>query len=269
MRLIQISDPHTVAPPARVSGRLDTVAALKRTVARIVEMQERAGPFSALLVTGDVTDDGAVDSYTAFREIVAPLGLPILAIAGNHDAREPMRTAFADTGLMPGTGPLDWVCDMPGLRVIGLDTLIEGQSGGKLAASSLDFLADALDAAPDGPVLVALHHPPFASGIAFMDAIGLSNPDDLAAVLRRADRDVRLVCGHIHGVQIATVGGCSVISAPATCSVFDVDFRTDAPAGFHDGVGGFLLHDWSTGFRTVEILPDPGAGPHSFNPDRP
>ena len=267
MRLIQISDPHIVAPPAFVSGRLDTRVALERTVARILDLQVKAGPFEALLITGDVTDDGAADSYAAFREIVAPLGLPLLPIPGNHDVREPMRTAFADTGLMPATGSLDWALDLPGLRVIGLDTLIEGQSGGALTASSLDFLAEALESAPDGPVLVSLHHPPFASGIAFMDAIGLSCPDDLATVLRRSGRDARLVCGHIHGVHLSMVGGCPVISAPATCSTFDVDFRADAAAGFHDAPGGFLLHEWENGFRTVEVSHAPGSGPWPFSPN--
>lgn len=192
---------------------------------------------------------------------------PLLAIPGNHDAREPMRAAFADTGPMLGTGPLGWTCDLPGLRVIGLDTLVEGQGGGRLAASSLDFLADAVERAPDCPVLVALHHPPLMSGIAFMDAIGLSNPDDPATVLRDAGRDLRLVCGPIHGTRFTAVGGCPVLSAPATCSTFDADFREGAPAGFHDGPGGFLLNGWKAGFRTVEISPAPGSGPWPFGPD--
>ena len=271
MRLIQISDPHIVArdheAPARVSGRLDTAAALERTVARIADLMGKVGPVEALLVTGDVTDDGAPDSYALFREIVAPLGLPLLAIPGNHDAREPMRAAFADTGLMPEAGPLDWVHDLPGLRVVGLDTLIEGAGAGALAASSLYFLADALETAPDCPILVALHHPPFRCGIGYMDAIGLSDASALAAILRRAARDVRLVCGHIHGVQLATIGGCPALSAPATCSTFDVDFRVDAPAGFHDAPGGFLLHDWESDFRTVEVSLNPGSGPFPFKPD--
>jgi len=207
------------------------------------------------------------ESYARFRAIIAPLGLPILAIPGNHDAREPMRAAFADTGLMPDCGPLDWVHDLPGLRVIGLDTLIEGESGGVLGAATLDFLADALDTAPDGPVLVALHHPPFASGIAFMDAIDLANMDDLGAVLGRAGRDVRIVCGHIHGVQFATIGGYPALSSPATGSTFEVDLRADTPAGFHDGPGGFLVHDWERGFRTIEVSPAPGSGPWPFLPN--
>lgn len=268
MRLIQISDSHIVArvgkAPGLVSGRLDTATALEKTVARIADLREKTGPISALLVTGDVTDDGAPESYALFREIIAPLDLPILAVPGNHDAREPMRRAFADTGLMPEAGQLDWICDLPGLRVIGLDTLVEGQGGGALDATTLYFLADALETAPDGPIVVALHHPPFRCGIGFMDAIGLSDAGALDAILQRAGRDVRLVCGHIHHTQFASVGGCPALSAPAVCSTFDIDFRADAPGGFLDSPGGFLLHDWERGFRTIAVPPERGHGPHPF-----
>ncbi len=264
MRLVQISDPHIVARPGLVSGRLDTAATLENTVARIMELRPKVAPIAALLVTGDITDDGAPESYALFREIIAPLDLPILAIPGNHDVRESMRAAFDDTGLMPKTGPLNWISDLPGLRIIGLDTLVEGEGGGTLGKASLEFLADALEMAPDFPILVALHHPPFSCGIGFMDTIGLSGTDKLAEVLRRSSRDIRLVCGHIHHVQFSSVGGCPVISAPAVCSTFDIDFRADAPTGFFDSPGGFLLHDLKAGFRTIAVPPTSGQGPYPF-----
>jgi len=267
MRLIQLSDPHLIARRGLVSGRLDTVAALTRTVARIADLRVKVGPVAGLLVTGDVTDDGDPASYALFRQIVDPLGLPLLAIPGNHDAREAMRAAFADTGLMPKTGPLDWVRDLPGLRVVGLDTLVEGQGGGALGEGTLAFLARALETAPPGPILVALHHPPFASGVRFMDRLGLSNAAALGKVLRGSGREGRVVCGHIHCMQLATVGGWPALSAPATCSTFDVDFRDDAPVGFFEDSGGFLLHDWQNGLRTHRVPTACGDGPYPFAPD--
>ena len=263
-RLIQISDPHIVAPPNLVSDRLDTALLLERTVDRIAEVIDKVGPVSALLISGDVTDHGDDASYALFRQIVAPLDLPILAIPGNHDRREPMRRAFADTEVMPDEGRLNWVRDLPGLRIAGLDTLVEGEGGGALDVLTLDFVARTLESAPDGPVLIALHHPPFASGMRFMDAIGLENAEPFAEILRRSKRDVRVVCGHIHQVQMGTVGGAPVMSAPAVCSTFDLDFRTDAPVGFTDLPGGFLLHDWESGFRSHIVPLELGGGPFPF-----
>jgi len=262
-RLIQISDPHIVVPPALVSDRLNTASLLERAVERIAEVLAKSGPVAGLLVTGDITDDGTVESFALFRKLIEPLGLPILAIPGNHDRREPMRRAFADMG-MPETGAINWVRDLSGLRVIGLDTLIEGEGGGSLDKATLDYLEDALLSAPQGPVLVALHHPPFTSGMLFMDRISLDNSDAFGAIIRRSERDVRIVCGHIHNVQITSVGGAMTMSAPAMCSTFDLDSRPDAPAGFLDEPGGFVLHDWEYEFRSTVVPISRGEGPFPF-----
>jgi len=262
-RLIHISDPHIVVPPAKVSGQLETATLLMQAVDRIAEAMNKLGPVSALLVTGDITDSGDDESYDLFKQIVEPLGLPMLTIPGNHDRREPMRQAFAESG-MPEAGALNWTRDLAGLRVIGLDTLVEGKGGGSLEGTTLDYLEDALLSAPQGPVLVALHHPPFVTGIHFMDQIGLDNSDALSAIIRHSKRDVRIVCGHIHSMQIASVGGAITMSAPAICSTFDLDFRTDAPVGFFDRPGGFMLHDWESGFRSIVVPLNAGNGPSAF-----
>ena len=97
-----------------------------------------------------------------------------------------------------------------------------------------------------------------------MDAIGLDNPEPLVAILRQADRDIRLVCGHIHHVQFASIGGVPVVSAPAVCSRFDIDLRADAPAGFTALPGGFLLHDWENELRSFVVPLEVGDGPFPF-----
>lgn len=261
-RLLQITDTHLVVPPALVSRVLDTAGFLRRAVARLEEALPRLGPLDALLVTGDLSDDGSRESYDLFRAMVAPLGLPVLAIPGNHDLREPMRAAFADLGLFPATGRLNWRKDIGGLRVVGIDTLVEGSGGGVIDGETLAFLDGAL--AFDGPVLLAMHHPPFVSGIRFMDAIGLGDVGPLAACLERARAQVRIVCGHLHMVATGTVAGASAIVGPSTCSTFDVDFRPDAPVGFRPGAGGFMVHDWSGVFRSTHVPADIGEGPFPF-----
>lgn len=263
-RLIHISDTHIVVPPALVSNRLNTAHLLERAVERIEEVLAKTGPVAGLLVTGDITDDGSAESYALFRKLIEPLALPTLAIPGNHDRREPMRAAFADTDWMPKAGPLNWTHDFSGLRVIGVDTLVEGVGGGALDRATLDFLDDALDGGPNGPALVALHHPPFASGLRFMDRINLDNPTALSEILRRSQRDTHLACGHIHSVITAMFGGALAISAPAICSTFDLDFRNDAPTGFMDDAGGFLMHDWTDGFRSYVVPLTAGNGPYPF-----
>jgi Icc protein len=260
--ILQITDTHIVRDGALVSGRLDTAAALTRLINRIQSIRDQIGTIDAVLISGDLSDDGTAQSYVRFKALLAPLDLPLLVIAGNHDARAPMRAAFADQ--FTPDGPLDWVTQVGDLWIIGLDTLVEGSGKGTLSAQSLVFLKNALAQAKDGPTLLALHHPPFRSGINFMDDIGLTNRAAFRDVVSDHTGPLRIVCGHIHSMMVSEVGGHIAISAPSPCSTFAYDRRTDAPVGFMTLEDGCLLHTWEGGFQTIRIGPDAGPGPFPF-----
>lgn len=259
-RILQITDTHLVAPPGLVAGVLDTQAALERAVADIAASLPKIGPVDALLITGDLSDDGSAESYALLRAKLEPLGLPLLAIPGNHDAREKMRASFA--GLFAPSGRLNWQKDIGGLRVVGLDTLVEGSGGGVIDQETADFLNAAL--AFDGPVLLAMHHPPFASGVRFMDAIGLSGVGLFAECLKRSPAEIRIVCGHVHMMAAGSIGAVTAITCPSVCSNFDPDFRPDAPVGFFPGGGGFMVHDWSGAFRSTLVPATHSSAPVPF-----
>lgn len=262
--VLQISDTHLVRPGQLVSGRLNTAASLEALVASVAADPARFGAIDAVLMTGDLSDDGSAESYALFKSLVAPIDAPLYVIPGNHDLRAPMRAAFADQGGMPASGKLNWHERLGDIDLIGLDTLIEGAGGGEIDAATLDFLEQALSASGTRPVLLALHHPPFHSGIAFMDRIGLSGIDALASVLSRFEADIRVVCGHIHSTMVASVGGKTALSAPSPCSTFAFNIAPDAPVGFHDQQDGFMLHRWQGGFQSVRIPMRHGPGPFPF-----
>ncbi len=262
--ILQISDIHIVEPGALVSGRLATDQSLRRLVARLTDMLERIGSVDALLISGDVSDDGSAESYAHFKSLMAPLDVPMFVIPGNHDLREPMRQAFGDAGYLSISGKLNWHRSIGEIELIGLDTLTEGQGGGVLDAETLDFVKTTLATTADRPVLLALHHPPFQTGIAFMDRIGLQGFEPLAEILSSHRGEVRAVCGHVHSMMIANIGGTTAISSPSPCSSFEFDSRPDAPVGFFDQEDGCLLHRWQGGFQSIRIATQAGNGPFPF-----
>jgi Icc protein len=262
--ILQISDTHIVGSGKLVSGRLETEVPFRRLVQRIGDIRDQIGTVDAVLVSGDLSDDGSVESYRTFREILAPLELPVYVIPGNHDAREPMRAAFLNDGYLPDTGKLNWHRQIGDVHVIGLDSLVEGQGGGRLDWPTLEFLGDTLDAIENGPVLLAMHHPPFKTGIGFMDSIGMGNTAELIEVLSGFDNELRIACGHIHCMMAVGIGRHIAIAAPSPCSSFNLDTREDAPVGFMILDDGCLLHRWEDGFQTVRIGPQAGAGPFPF-----
>lgn len=260
--ILHISDTHIVPDGSLVSARLDTARALTSLITRIGSIRDQIGPIDAVLVSGDLSDDGSAASYQRFKALMAPLDLPIHVIPGNHDTRAPMRAAFA--AQLPVDGPLNWEQRVGDIRLIGLDTLVEGQGLGTLAPDSLLFLENALSQTDELPVLLALHHPPFASGIGFMDKIGLTNRDDFRDVVAGYTGALRIVCGHIHSMMVADIAGHVAISAPSPCSTFAYDRSADAPAGFFTQEDGCVLHRWDAGFKTIRIGPVAGSGPFPF-----
>ena len=263
-RFLQLSDLHVVKEGARASGVLDTRSIMRAAIDRLIAMRPGLDPLDALLVSGDISDDGSADSYTFARVELERLDLPIHVVPGNHDAREPFRAAFADLAEMPSEGLFDWAVTIGDTVVIGLDTLVEGQGGGRLRADSLELLRNALNATGSGPVVVMLHHPPLRTGIRFMDAIGLENPDALETTLADTDRHVTLIAGHVHGVHHGQLGRHRVATAPSICSGFVLDRRTEATVGFFEGPTGCAVIDTARDGIWSAVPLDLSNGPFPF-----
>ncbi len=263
-RFLHLSDLHAVAPGTLASGVLDTGALLRAAIDRLTEQFEALGPLDAVLVTGDISDDGSHESYALARAELDRIRLPLLVIPGNHDAREPMRAAFSDLPQIPATGLIDWSTEVGDTLAIGLDTLVEGQGGGILRPQSLTHLAEALSVAGPRPVIIALHHPPLRTGIGFMDAIGLESTAGLEQALAAARTDVTVVAGHVHGVHHGRIGRHIVATAPAVCSAFALDRRADAPVGFFTRPTGCALVDTGPGGIWSMVPLDPTGDPYPF-----
>jgi 3',5'-cyclic AMP phosphodiesterase CpdA len=201
--VLQLSDPHLLAEE---SGADERLALALRTV-----RDSGLRPL-ALLLTGDLSDDGSPESYARLRAAVDPvaaeLGAPVIAIPGNHDLGDAFRE-----GVLDGA-PLHRAVDVHGVRIVGLDTTVPGRPHGELGAGQLEWLDDVLRKPAEHGTLLALHHPPVPTVHPLLGRIGLRDPDRLARVLKGTD--VRMiVCGHAHAVAAGTLARIPVWSAPA------------------------------------------------------
>jgi 3',5'-cyclic-AMP phosphodiesterase len=264
MLIAQISDLH-IKPRGRLAyGRADTAAALERCVAEIDRLPQRP---DIILISGDLTDEGTQEEYAYLSELLSPLAHTILAIPGNHDNREAMRAAFAGRGFLPQNGFLQFVHDDPAmpLRIIGLDTVVPGESGGLLCAERLVWLEARLAEQPERPTLIAMHHPPFTTGIAHMDAIGLEGREAFAEIVRRFPSVELITCGHVHRLVRASVGGRATLICPGTSHIVHLDLDEAAPATFRMEPPAFLLHWWDGGSLVTHLVPiGDFDGPHPF-----
>jgi 3',5'-cyclic AMP phosphodiesterase CpdA len=180
----------------------------------------------AVVVTGDLAEDGTDAQYEELERLLAPLEAPLYVLAGNHDDRAAMRRRFG----LPGEADeaVQYSADLGPLRLIALDTTTPGEDPGTLDRGRLDWLDAELAAAPQAPTLIALHHPPIWTGAPALDTMGLAPADRhaLAAVVTRHPQVRRLVAGHMHRTMTGELGGRTVLGAPSTYAQAMLDFRS-------------------------------------------
>ena len=136
--------------------------------------------------------------YDLFCQLMSDLQAPLRVIPGNHDDREMLRSAFADTDWMPQGGVFQhYVVDALPVRIICCDSVMAGEIQGELCPERLAWLEARLDEAPTQPTIIAMHHPPFASGMTGSSTKGLAHGGpELASLLRRHPQVTRLIAGH-------------------------------------------------------------------------
>lgn len=213
MLLAQITDLHIALPGTASDTRHQTAVHLQRAVAHLLALSPRP---DAVICTGDLVEEGSRAEYERLVEILNPLSMPVYVVPGNHDDRENLRATFRDRGYLPNQGFLCYAVEVGPVRLVGLDTHVPGQHGGQLCRDRLAWLDACLAEAPEQPTLLFQHHPPFATGLRAMDAMGLKGAEGLTEVVRRHPQVERIVCGHLHRPIMRRFAGTIASTCPST-----------------------------------------------------
>ena len=218
MIVLQLTDLHIGAD----WGDDEPAATLGATLARVAAAGVEP---DAVVVSGDLTEHGAAGEYELARSLLEPFGDRLHVLPGNHDDRAELRAAFGLSGA--GAERIDYAAEVGALRLIVLDTTVPGSDGGALAAEQLGWLGAELGAS-DRPALIAMHHPPIATGMPAFDAIGLPDADRaaLAEVVAAGASAVGMIAGHVHRAIAGEVGGCAAVVAPSTFMQSELDLRS-------------------------------------------
>ena len=262
--LAQVSDMHIKAGGKLSYRVVDTESSLARCVARMTQLPQMP---DAVLFTGDLTDFGRPEEYDNLARLLAPLPMPVFLMPGNHDDPETMRAKFPSHAyLRQRDGRLDYVIDDFPVRIVALDSTIPQESGGELHDSQLAWLDGTLARSPRKPAIVALHHPPFWTGIGHMDKIGFANPERLESVVARHPQVERVISGHLHRTIFRRFGGTIASTSASPSHQVALDLADDAQSRFVMEPPGFQLHLWREGEGLVSHTAAIGefAGPYPF-----
>jgi 3',5'-cyclic AMP phosphodiesterase CpdA len=266
--LAQLSDPHINEPGRIAFGRVDTALGLKRAVDAVLGLPQSA---EAVLVSGDLTDLGRPQDYAHLRELLSPLRCPVYLMVGNHDERDALLRAFSEHEYLRqcnGGEFVQYTVEIAGVRLIALDTVVPREEHGALCERRLAWLETQLALKPQMPTIVAMHHPPFATRLHYMDGIALRTGGDELARIVRANSQVRsVICGHLHRSIQLRWAGTIALTAPSTAHQIALDLRPDEPPRYTLEPPGFLVHAWTDGDEIVTHVAHSGPweGPFGFD----
>ena len=245
MLVAQISDPHVTVPGDSPGAGVDSFANLRRALAVVDALDPRP---AGIVISGDLVEHGTRGEYRRLREALADAGLPVWLMTGNHDRRDMLLEVFPEIRAHRGPWGLQYAIDAGPLRLLLLDSLVEGTSGGFLDDARLAWLDARLSERPEHATMVFVHHPPVATGLVHIDSSMLANGDALGEVIGRHRQVMRVASGHIHRSLACEFGGTTLTVCPSTAHQFVLDLRD--------------------GGRIVPVAEEPALQLHRWNGER-
>jgi Icc protein len=211
--LLQISDSHIVArepsnPTSSSLAEAVRVISGRTTTAALETVLERIGSvgFNPRLIvhTGDVVDTPDAASYEVAAHVLERMGVPTLAVSGNHDDPIQLAAAFGEIRSYESDG---WL-------IVLLDSRIGGAKCGRVGQDTLAWLDEQLSST-DAHVLIGLHHPPL-SVCGDPDCRLLDSHEMLDAIDRHPN--VRgVISGHLHLADEIQRREVHYLLSPSTC----------------------------------------------------
>ncbi len=244
MLICQITDLH-IRPRGMAASRVsETNMFAERAFRAVANLRPQP---DLILLTGDLTEAGRADEYDNLIAIIRRnLHGPVHVIPGNHDDRETLRARLAAfPGVTADPIYVQYAIEDHPVRVLMLDTLVPGASHGELGPERLAWLDATLAGQPDKPTLVAMHHPPFITGIPHMDRIGLRDAQAFSAVIARHGQVRRIICGHHHRAIFGQCAHTIVSISPSIAHQVEFTLEEGAEGALNFEPPSFQLHLWT------------------------
>jgi predicted MPP superfamily phosphohydrolase len=184
------------------------------------------------------TDPGT-KGFDEFMNIMSGVRIPYFAQFGNREsspippgiALSKKQYAEKMKGHGLDIGRYSWsVSPVPGLRILGLDTSIEGHDNGEIPEEELKWIKEEITKHPNDMIITLSHHLLFPTWgnrdiPKWKKKYLLKNYQEVNAILEGAPQVKACLMGHHHVSKIQTVNGLHFIASPATVQ-YPHAFRT-------------------------------------------
>ncbi|PMK67070.1 hypothetical protein BCT93_22780 [Vibrio lentus] len=209
IRVIQVSDLHLAKEIAFELKGVNTYQSASQTMQAI-----NASNADAVVVTGDISEDGSLESYQHFNTLChqhnvhEPHCLP-----GNHDNLENMASQLKNIPYCESLRLGNWL-------FIFVNTHRQGFDDGAIGTDEYQRVTSLLTRYPEQHVALFMHHHALPIGSAWIDQYQIRDRDTFLAWLRDYPTIRAVITGHIHQTFSAIQEGVAFYGSPSTCVQF-------------------------------------------------
>ena len=206
IRIAQVSDCHLPATPGQTYRGIDP----RKNLAILMKKVKAFRP-DLLLLSGDLSEDGSRASYLDLKKYLTPLGVPLLALPGNHDEAGRLNEYFPGSPVATIS-----VSEHGAWRIIRLNTCVPGRHEGRISEKALEELEAFLNSNENHPFMIALHHQPVETGSPWIDKYPLLEPQQLLRIIDGHASVKAVLWGHIHQAYAAERNGVAMLGGPSS-----------------------------------------------------
>ena len=236
LRIVQLSDMHLFEDAGTTLQGCNT----RRSFLAVRDLVLLQHPHPDMIfLTGDFSQDESDASYRHAAEALTSFTCPIYFIPGNHDRAPDLARVLSTTQCLS-----DKEIVAKNWHIILLDSTVPGKVYGEFSEHTLEKLQEAVQQYPDKYLMVFLHHHPVPIQVAWLDKLGLKNPERFLKIVRAHPKLRVIAWGHIHQQFEKKEGEVQYLSVPSTC----IQFSPDSPT--------FALDRRLPGYRFFELSPE-------------
>ncbi len=208
IKIAHISDMHIFKSKQGIlKGAVNTFEKFQKVVENI---QQENSNIDAVIITGDLSEDGYSESYQLIKGELDKLKTPSFWLPGNHDNFENIPENISKEHVFNSVEIGNW-------KLIFLDTTIQGVDHGRLSDGELQRLDAFLKENRKSTTLICMHHPPIDVQSEFIDVLGLKNKSDFWTVISKHSNVKGILFGHVHQEIWMTLNNISLSCTPSTC----------------------------------------------------
>jgi len=169
--------------------------------------------YNALIISGDLTHNGTVSSYSIFKKIIKPISSDLSILPGNHDNKLNLSSAFSDNYLKK-IAIADW-------EIISLDSVQDNKTSGFIKKNELELLTINILSSTKKFIVLCLHHPPISMESNWDDKKSLENSDNFFNTIDKFSKIKAVIWGHAHQGSEFIRNDVKLFSCPSTTLQFN------------------------------------------------